>query len=78
MASTVTEQCACSPEGGEDLSVDMGCSSAQLTSQSEPPLAEEKRSEERETIVSHLFYFSVCTLFFLCHFTELVIQIIEF
>ncbi|XP_010319586.2 uncharacterized protein [Solanum lycopersicum] len=51
MASTVTEQCACSPEGGEDLSVDMGCSSAQLTSQSEPPLAEEKRSEERETIV---------------------------
>ncbi|XP_004229054.1 uncharacterized protein [Solanum lycopersicum] len=55
MASTVTEQCACSPEGGEDLSVDMGCSSAQLTSQSEPPLAEEKRSEERETIVTACF-----------------------
>lgn len=51
MASTVTEQCSCFPEGGEDLSADMGCSSAQLKTQSEPPLAEEKRSEERETIV---------------------------
>ncbi|XP_059280874.1 uncharacterized protein LOC132034499 isoform X2 [Lycium ferocissimum] len=51
MASTVTEQCLCSPEGGEDLSADMGCSAASLNAQSEPPIADKKRSEEHETVV---------------------------
>lgn len=51
MASTVTKQCSCSPEGGEDLSADMECSAAQLTTQSEPPMADKKRGEERETVV---------------------------
>ncbi|MCD7464494.1 hypothetical protein HAX54_052873 [Datura stramonium] len=51
MASTVTKQCSCSPEGVEDLSADMEFSAAQLNTQLEPPMADKKRSEEREIVV---------------------------
>ncbi|XP_016505211.1 uncharacterized protein LOC107823133 isoform X1 [Nicotiana tabacum] len=45
MASTVTEQCLSSPKGGEGLSADI------LKTQSKPPMVDEERIEEQETVV---------------------------